>query len=462
VPLQVPFDQRLTDLQAQIDQLSLTLQFWRQTQDHLQPMERRLSRLTEECAEILDRWRTTGERHAQAVDELETRLVGWSEIEARLQQETSERLRVLERSIESEWSVLRRLHEQPINELRDQAASLTEICTAAAGSAQTGLERAEARLALLEQDIHRKLDEMTLEIRSAVSQLRLHGGTMALGAGPAAPWPLEGVARLHEQLREGAVPVDAATAANTEIGGSHNGMTVSPGTLARRLPARQEAAGATVDVSVPSADLPAEGESAARDSLIPRSAAGRALLALVGVALIGAIVLAIAFYRQVGEVAARVTEAQQEAQRTAAAANTRVEESRKEAAEQIAEAREAALEAQIVSDVLAAPDLLRFNLEGGDETGRRSAHLLLSRTRGLVFSGSRLPAPVDGSAYQIWLLTGAAPMSAGTFVPDPSGRATVATDNPRLPPRVIGVVVTMEPSAGSEAPTGPPLLARAQ
>jgi hypothetical protein len=460
VSLQVPFEQRLTDLQAQIDQLSLTLQFWRQTQDHLQPMERRLSRLTEECAEILDRWKTTGERHAQAVDELETRLVGWSEIEARLQQETSERLRVLERSIESEWSVLRHLHEEPVKELRDQAASLTEICTAAAGSAQTGLERAEARLALLEQDIHRKLDEMTLEIRGAVSQLRLHGSTMAIGPGPAAPWPLEGVARLHEQLREGAAPLDAAAAANTDIVTSQDGMAGSPGTLARRLPPRQEAEGATVDVSAPSAEVPAEA-AGARDSLIPASAGGRALAAAVGVVLIAAIVLAIAFYRQVGEAAARAAEAQQDAQRTAAAATTRVEESRKEAAAQIAEAREAALKAQIVSDVLAAPDLLRFNLEGGDETGRLSAHLLLSRTRGLVFSGSRLPAPAAGSTYQIWLLSGAAPMSAGTFVPDPSGRVTVATDNPRLPPRVVGVVVTTEPSAGSKAPTGPPILARA-
>jgi hypothetical protein len=462
VSLQVPFEQRLSDLQAQIDQLSLTLQFWRQTQDHLQPMERRLSRLTEECAEILDRWKTTGERHAQAVDELETRLVGWSEIEARLQQETSERLRGLERSIESEWSVLRQLHEQPVKELRDQAATLTEICTAAAGSAQTGLERAEARLALLEQDMHRKLDQMTLEIRGAVSQLRLHGGTMAIGAGSAAPWPLEGVARLHEQLREGATPLDTESAANIDGGASLDGRAVTPGILARRLPPPREPPGATVDVSVPSPDPAAAREPAARDSLIPTSAAGRAALALVGVVLVAAILLALSFYRQVGEVAARATEAQQEAQRTAAAANTRVEESRKEAAEQIAQAREAALKAQVVSDVLAAPDLLRFNLAGGDETGRLSAHLLLSRTRGLVFSGSRLPAPAEGSAYQIWLLTGEAPISAGTFVPDPSGRATVATDNPRLPPRVIGVVVTTEPAAGSEVPSGPPLLARAQ
>jgi hypothetical protein len=462
VSLQVPFEQRLIDLQAQIDQLSLTLQFWRQTQDHLQPMERRLSRLTEECAEILDRWKTTGDRHAQAVDELETRLVGWSEIEARLQQETSDRLRGLERSIESEWSVLRQLHEEPVKELREQAATLTEICTAAAGSAQTGLERAEARLALLEQDMHRKLDAMALEIRGAVSQLRLQGSTMAIGAGSAAPWPLEGVARLHEQLREGAVAPEAVSVAGTDSGGDLGGVPISSGTLARRLPPRPEPPGTTVDVAGPSAGVPAAEESPAHGAVTPSTPAGRRVLALFAVVLVAMIALAISFYRQVGAVAARASEAQQEAQRTAAAANTRVEESRKEAAEQIAVARDAALKAQIVSDVLAAPDLLRFNLAGGSEATRIAAHLLLSRTRGLVFSGSRLPAPADGSAYQIWLLTGAAPMSAGTFVPDPSGRATVATDTPRLPPRVIGVVVTTEPAAGSEEPTGPPLLVRAE
>ena len=70
VSLEVPFEQRLIDLQAQIDQLSLTLQLWRDTQDHLQPMERRLAQLTDQCADILDRWKETGDRHAHAVNQL--------------------------------------------------------------------------------------------------------------------------------------------------------------------------------------------------------------------------------------------------------------------------------------------------------------------------------------------------------------------------------------------------------
>jgi hypothetical protein len=174
---------------------------WRENEDHLQPMEHRLSLLTQQCAEMLTSWRTTGARHAEVVDALETRLVGWAEIEARLQRQTSERLQGLERSIEKEWTALRQLHEAPVRQLREQAARLTEVCAAAAGSAQTGLERAEARLAMLEGDLHRKIDGLSQGFRLAVAELRGPADLPAL-RGETAPWPLDDVARLHSQLRE--------------------------------------------------------------------------------------------------------------------------------------------------------------------------------------------------------------------------------------------------------------------
>jgi hypothetical protein len=103
--------------------------------------------------------------------------------------------------------------------------------------------------------------------------------------------------------------------------------------------------------------------------------------------------------------------------------------------------------AQVTSDVLAAPDLVRFNLTGGEGAARVSAQLLWSRSRGMVFSGSRLPAPPAGSTYQIWLLTSDSAVSAGTFAPDAAGRATAATDTPPNVPRPItGVRVTLEPT----------------
>jgi hypothetical protein len=47
-----------------------------------------------------------------------------------------------------------------------------------------------------------------------------------------------------------------------------------------------------------------------------------------------------------------------------------------------------------------------------------------------VLSASRLPPALPGSAYQFWLLTPGPPISAGVLTPDPSGRATLATDVP--------------------------------
>src|ERR1700730_19224804 len=67
-------EQRLSKLEAQLDRFSLTLHQWQQTQEHLQPMEGRLSQLMQQCGAILDRWTVTDQRHAQAVEKVESRL----------------------------------------------------------------------------------------------------------------------------------------------------------------------------------------------------------------------------------------------------------------------------------------------------------------------------------------------------------------------------------------------------
>jgi anti-sigma-K factor RskA len=88
--------------------------------------------------------------------------------------------------------------------------------------------------------------------------------------------------------------------------------------------------------------------------------------------------------------------------------------------------------------------------------------MLWSRSRGLVFSGSRVPAAPAGTTYQVWLLTSGEPVSAGLFVPDAAGRVMlVAVDPPKVPRAVTGVAVTLEPTGGRPAPSGPTLLARA-
>ena len=175
------------------------------------------------------------------------------------------------------------------------------------------------------------------------------------------------------------------------------------------------------------------------------------------------VAFAMSFYRQAGTAAAQASQAQQHAEQIATAADQRIEAARKDAATSIAQARETASKAQVISDVLAAPDLVRFNLVGGEGANRSSAQLLWSRSRGMVFSGSRLPPPPAGSMYQIWLLSADSAVSGGTFEPDASGRATSATDTPPNAPRPLtGVRVTLEPAPGRPEPSGAIVLARAQ
>jgi len=116
--------------------------------------------------------------------------------------------------------------------------------------------------------------------------------------------------------------------------------------------------------------------------------------------------------------------------------------------------------AQMISDVLAAPDLIRFPLVGRDSLESATGQVLWSRSRGIfVFSASGLPAPAHDSTYQVWLLTRTGAVSVATFDPDSGGRATV-TATPKVPP-LVGAMVTMERKGGNDTPSGEPLLTRA-
>jgi hypothetical protein len=454
-------EHRLTDLETQIERLTTALQQWRNAQDHLEPMERRFSQLTDQCADILKQWTATGERHAHAVGELESRLTGWNDIEGRLQRDASWRFQSLERAIEREWASLRHIHEDPARQLRAHAESLTEICVTTAGSAQTGLERAEARLALLESDLHRRMDELSRDVRAAVAELRHRVDPSAVRA-TARPWQLDEVTRLHQELRErdtarGHLTAggDGDTVATPEGPAQGRERTIFDSHENRRHGESETESGAGRD--------PVErGHSYAP---APRPDRRWWYLAVTALALggVAAGALAVSFYRQAGTVAARASEALQNAEHIALAADARIEAAKRDAAQQIAQARDAASKAQITSDVLAAPDLMRFNLTGGDGDNRYGAQLLFSRSRGMVFSGSRLPPPPPGATYQIWLLTPDTSVSAGTFAPDTAGRVTETSETPNSIPRpVVGVRVTLETSPGARAPSGTVVLARAQ
>jgi hypothetical protein len=458
LPHAAGLEQRLADLEAQIDRLNLTLLRWRETEDHREPAEQRLAQLTDRCADILKQWTATSERHAQAVGELETRLNGWNDIENRLQRDATSRFQGLERTIEREWASVRLLHEEPVRRLREQAESLTEICVNTAGSAQTGIERAEARLAALETDLHRRIDNLSRDVKAVLAELRHQGGSALRGS--ATSWSLDEVARLHHELRAGSV-VDGNGPAAVEPRVLEASTTSSPPAAA---PPLLDAIGGTpVAAPIDASAVAHESEAVEPEPTDRPTRKWYAAVAVLALAVSVAGGFAWSFYRRAELAAERAFEAQRRAEQIAAAANNRAEAARQDAAAQITRARDTASKAQVTSDVLAASDLVRFNLIGRDPAARTLAQLLWSRSRGLVFSASRVPLPPEGEVYQVWLLTAADPISVGTVVPDASGRATLATDTPPDAPRpIVGVLVTLEPTPGRPAPSGPTVLARAQ
>jgi len=407
------------------------------------PVEQHLADLAERCSEILKHWAATSERHAQAVSELETKLVSWNEAAARLQQDATGRFQDLERLIEHEWASIRRLHEEPVRQLRDQAESLTEICVSTAGSTQTGIERAEARLATLERDLHRRMDDLSRDVHAVLEELRQQGATTLRS--PASSWALEEVTRLHHEIRDGStapsppLALPAAAVATEPAGDARRGNPIERPDAELHQPAAES-------------DAPVGLERKWFTSVW-----ALALVVVIGGG------LSLLFYSRARLAAEQAAAARQRAEVIGTAANERIDAARRDAAAQIEIARGAASRAQVTSDVLAAPDLMRFNLIGTEAAARASAQLLFSRSRGLVFSGSHLSSPGAGRVYQLWLLTATDAVSAGTIAPDDEGRATFATDRPPDVPRaIVGVRVTLEPAPGRQTPSDQTVLSRAQ
>ena len=88
-----------------------------------------------------------------------------------------------------------------------------------------------------------------------------------------------------------------------------------------------------------------------------------------------------------------------------------------------------------------------------DEPNAR-ARAFLSRSRGLLFAATNLPAIPNDRTYQVWFLTPGAPVSAGLLRPDAQGNATVAFDVAASVPNPTGMAVSLEPEGGVPAPTG--------
>jgi anti-sigma-K factor RskA len=84
-----------------------------------------------------------------------------------------------------------------------------------------------------------------------------------------------------------------------------------------------------------------------------------------------------------------------------------------------------------------------------------SARAFWSRSRGMVFTASNLPALPPGRVYQLWVLTAQpAPISAGLLTPDSQGSVNETFITPSDIPQPVALAVTIEPAGGVPSPTG--------
>ena len=454
-------DTREPDIQGQIDGIRSALRDWQRTREYSHPTQKRLEQLTVQCAQLVDSWQQMQRRRNGGVaGELEVNGAGTLET---LHQATGERIRALERAIEQEWESLPATSTDPARQISEQAVSLVESCVTATNLALRGFANAESRVSALEREIQTGMTQLSRDIQSVLTELQnLRSPGLP---GPAPAFPLEGVMRIHQELRESAAP-PAANGQTIDVppAASQQAIVAQPGASQQAIETRPPAT--LPEAAEPTTVLSARVESLERavEDVVQRETAPQGgwrgwyvaagVLVIVGAVALFGLWLQRRVDERLDEAALRVSTA--ERQRDAA-----IDATRQDAARQVADARQSAAQAQIVGNVLAAPDLVRYWLRGATADSPAYGHVLFSRSRGLVFSASRL-APADaGKTYQLWLSTRTGPVSAGLVNPDTEGRVTLASEVPlTVTGRLTGAFVTVEPEGGRTEPSSQLVLVR--
>ena len=420
-------EQRLFTVQSQLERLS------RKTEASVLPIEQRLASMADEYAKYLNLWAGTVERHSRVVAQLEAYAGQWRDASRQMHEDTADRLQELVTTIERGWETLKGMQEEPIRELREQAASLTQSA-AMANASQQDLERTDSsRFASFEHDVHLRLNELTLELQSTLAEIRTRLDRQpAASKDASAPWSLDDVTRLHGQLREG----------------------VREG---RELP--QVSAEPTRQL-VTAREHSEDADRPLLEPIIGRGASGSATgtpvkwatAAVVGLAIAALLAGVFGWRLQRQITAADERQRQSDLKHQAVLDDTarQSEAARVAAAKELATAREMANRAQRIAAVLAAPDLIRFSLSGA---GGASGQALVSRSRGFVVSGSSLPTPPANGTHQAWLLTRTTAVKMGPLAAEPDGTVTLSQQMPAVPRAIVGVLVTEEPVNGGDTPS---------
>ncbi len=118
------------------------------------------------------------------------------------------------------------------------------------------------------------------------------------------------------------------------------------------------------------------------------------------------------------------------------------------------------VQAKELAATLTSADALHFTLVAGKAPPQPQGKAIYVRSTGsLVFLASNMPALPPQKTYELWLIpTTGAPIPAGIFRPDTHGSAALIK-----PPLPTGVqpqtfAITVEPGAGSAAPTSTPIM----
>jgi hypothetical protein len=258
------------------------------------------------------------------------------------------------------------------------------------------------------------------------------------------------------------VPLAALGALDGEERAAFEAALASSPVLQRELAAFKEAAGqigagtpplapaSAVRERVMRATQPA-GAPVSRRAQQPAAPRASWLVPALAAALVGSVALGLLQTRRlVAERAAALAdanEARQQADRARAEADALRE----------ALAREVAFR-----DLVTLPETRVASLAGLAAAPQARARIVWHQTRqeAVLVATGLTPAP-PGKAYELWIIAKAAPVPAGVFQVDARGRAVF-----RLPPGlsyldVKTFAITVEPEAGTLAPTGPMVLAGA-
>jgi anti-sigma-K factor RskA len=105
--------------------------------------------------------------------------------------------------------------------------------------------------------------------------------------------------------------------------------------------------------------------------------------------------------------------------------------------------------------ILTAGDMKRIELAGSDAWRGSAARAYWSPSRGLLLVADQLPVPPPGRIYQVWVIGGTTPVSAGLLRSPRTGRGMLVAPPPSgLAPGTVTVAVTDEPPGGLPAPSG--------